>query len=330
MKSKIILIFLVVSFLLTMMFVVVNKSKHVAIPDINIFKKETISVLNFGDVMFDRGVRNIIENRGRDPFEYIKKDLDLIKNYDVVIANLEGPIVEMDRKLCQQKAYNFQFDPDTTDRLKSVGINMVNIANNHSYDCYSRGFESTKAFLQTSGIDYMGDTEIQKSFVVKEIKGKKIAFVGIDRTVSGVSIGKYYELVKRLKSENDFLVVDIHWGTEYSLLETNEQVFVAHGLVDSGADIIFGHHPHVIEPVRVYKGKAIFYSLGNFVFDQTGENENTGLGVGAEFEEGKIKFNLLPFKIKTFAPDFLKGDDRNKFCEKFIKDFVHTDCSFEL
>jgi poly-gamma-glutamate synthesis protein (capsule biosynthesis protein) len=207
---------------------------------------------------------------------------------------------------------------------------MVNIANNHSYDCYSKGFESTKAYLQTAGIDYIGDTDVEKSFVVKEIKAKKIAFVGIDRTVSSIPIGKYYELVRRLKSENDFVVVDIHWGTEYSLLETNEQTFVAHGLIDNGADIIFGHHPHVIEPVKAYKGKIIFYSLGNFVFDQTGENENTGLGVGADFNEGKIKFNLFPYKIKVFAPDFLKGEDKNKFCEKFLNDFEHTECSFGL
>ena len=328
---KKILLYLGSIILILFSFIFFNKPKHIVIiPEINIFKKETVSVLNFGDVMFDRGVRNIIENRGRDPFEYIKKDLDLIKKYDVVIANLEGPIVVMDRNLCQQKAYNFQFAPDTTDRLKSIGINMVNIANNHSYDCYSKGFESTKAFLQTAGIDYMGDTDVEKSFVIKELKGKKIAFVGIDRTVSSVSIEKYYELVRRLKSENDYVVVNIHWGTEYSLLETKEQTFVARGLVDSGVDVIFGHHPHVIEPVRVYKGKAIFYSLGNFVFDQTGENENTGLGVGAEFDDEKIKFNLFPYKIKVFAPDFLKGEDKNNFCEKFLKDFEHTECSFEL
>jgi poly-gamma-glutamate synthesis protein (capsule biosynthesis protein) len=328
---KKILFYLVIIIILLFSFIFFKKPKHIVIvPEIKIFKKETVSVLNFGDVMFDRGVRNIIENRGRDPFEYIKKDLDLIKKYDVVIANLEGPIVVMDRNLCQQKAYNFQFAPDTTDRLKSIGINMVNIANNHSYDCYGKGFESTKVFLQTAGIDYMGDTDVEKSYVVKEIKGKKIAFVGIDRTVSSVSVEKYYELVRRLKSENNYVVVNIHWGTEYSLLETSEQTFVAHGLVDSGVDVIFGHHPHVIEPVRVYKGKAIFYSLGNFVFDQTGENENTGLGVGAEFDDEKIKFSLFPYKIKVFAPDFLKGEDRNKFCEKFLKDFEHTECSFEL
>ena len=105
--------------------------------------KKYPSVLNFGDVMFDRGVRNIIENRGRDPFEYIKKDLDLINKFEIIIVNLEGPIVEMDRNKCQQKAYNFQFASTTPELLKTIGIDMVNIANNHSHDCFSVGYESS-------------------------------------------------------------------------------------------------------------------------------------------------------------------------------------------
>ncbi len=309
---------------------VLKKPEHFVFPEIHIFTNQNVSVLNFGDVMFDRGVRNIIENRGRDPFEYIKKDLDKITGYDVVIANLEGPIVVMDRKDCQQKAYNFQFAPDTTDRLKSIGINMVNIANNHAYDCYSQGFESTKNYLKKAGIEYIGDSAVDESFVLKNIKGKKIAFVGLDRTVSATDIAEYYELIKKLKSENDFIVVDIHWGTEYLPSETDEQVVVAHRLVDSGADIIFGHHPHVVEPVRIYKGKAIFYSLGNFVFDQVGENENTGVGVGAEFGRDKIGFDLLPYKIKLFTPDFLTEPDKNSFCDTFLNGIVHNGCHFDI
>ncbi|KND48216.1 MAG: poly-gamma-glutamate synthesis protein (capsule biosynthesis protein) [Parcubacteria bacterium C7867-006] len=329
--------YLLVVLVLFGLFVFIKKPEHIVFPNVNIFRNETVSVLNFGDVMFDRGVRNIIENRKRDPFEYIKKDLDLIKKYDVVIANLEGPIVEMDRSLCQQKAYNFQFASNTTERLKSVGINMVNIANNHSHDCYSRGVESTKNYLQKAGIDYVGDIDTEKSasstsnsYVVKNINGKSVVFVGIDQTVGVVPVSDFYGLIKKLKTENDFVVVNIHWGTEYELTETSTQSNIAHRLIDSGADVIFGHHPHVIEPVIIYKGKAIFYSLGNFVFDQVGENENSGIGVGAEFRDGDVKFEILPYKIKIFAPDFLKGIDKNNFCEKFLKDIEHGGCSFEL
>ena len=291
---------------------------------------QSVSVLNFGDVMFDRGVRNIMENRKRDPFEYIKKDLELLKNFDVIIANLEGPIVVMDRTLCQQKAYNFQFVLNTLDILKSVGINMVNIANNHSYDCLSSGFESTKLHLKKAGMDYIGDIDLEKSFVVKVLNDKKIAFVGIDETVQRVPVSSFYKIIEKLKKENDYVVVNIHWGTEYALVESETQIQIAHRLIDNGADVIFGHHPHVVQPVRIYKGKAIFYSLGNFVFDQNFGETTTGLGAGVEWGDGKALFTLFPFKMKLFAPDFMKGAEKDIFCKKFLKDLDNDKCSFEL
>jgi len=293
-----------------------------------IFTEKYPKVLNFGDVMFDRGVRNIIENHGRDPFEYIKKDLEIIKKYDVVIANLEGPIIEMDRALCQQKAYNFQFAPDTPIRLKSVGINMVNIANNHAYDCLSAGYTSTKKYLDEAEIQYIGDKNLDTSFVIKEIEGKKIVFIGIDETVEPVVIKNFYPLIKKLKSENDYVVVNVHWGTEYLLAANEAQKNTAYNLIDNGADVIFGHHPHVIEPIEIYKGKAIFYSLGNFVFDQTRFEETRGLGVGVEFRSNKNVFTLFPYKIKLFAPDFLKGDEKEIFCDIYLKEIVHDGCEF--
>jgi len=293
-----------------------------------VVNKKYPKVLNFGDVMFDRGVRNIIENRGRDPFEYLKKDLETINKYDVVVANLEGPIVEIDRALCQQKIYNFQFASDTTARLKSVGINMVNIANNHSYDCLSAGYVSTKKYLDEAGIDYVGDRDIDTSFVVKEILGKKIAFIGIDETLEPARVKSFYPLIKKLKSENDYVVVNIHWGTEYLLIASEAQRNIAYNLIDNGADVIFGHHPHVIEPVEIYNGKAIFYSLGNFVFDQTGLEETRGLGVGVEFHSNKNVFTLYPYQIKLFAPDLLKDNEREAFCDEYLKEIPHDGCEF--
>ncbi len=294
------------------------------------FEKLYPSVLNFGDVMFDRGVRNIIENRGRDPLEYIKKDLNLLKGYDVFVVNLEGPIVTMDRGLCQQKAYNFQFASDTPDRLKSIGVNMVTIANNHTYDCLKVGFESTKQNLIKAGIEYMGDSDVEKSYVVKEIDGKKIAFVGIDETVQTISLSEFYPLIKKLDAENDLVVVNIHWGTEYKLTSNENQKAIARRLVDSGADVIFGHHPHVIEEVEVYKGRAIFYSLGNFVFDQNFGDTTVGLGVGVEFREDKTVFKLFPFNIKIFAPDLMKGQERENFCVKYLSGLKNKNCSFSI
>lgn len=317
-------------FLLGCLFFVVAYTEEPVFFAQKVFMKEYPSVLNFGDVMFDRGVRNIIENRGRDPFEYIKKDLSLISDYDMTIANLEGPIVVMPREECQSKAYNFQFAPATVDILKSIGVNMVTIANNHSYDCYRVGFESTKKYLSEAGIEYIGDSNYEKSFVVKEIDGKKIVFVGLDETVQAIPLSGFYNLVNKLKLENDYVVVNIHWGLEYELVESENQRIIAHKLIDSGADIIFGHHPHVIQPMEVYKGKAIFYSLGNFVFDQNFGDTKKGLGVGVEFQGDKMVFTLFPFNMKLFAPDFMKEQEKEDFCKTFLNKIIHNKCTFEL
>ena len=294
-----------------------------------IISEPSVKILNFGDVMFDRGVRNIIENRKRDPFEYIKKDLDLLKS-DVFIVNLEGPIVEMDRSLCQQKAYNFQFAPSTTEILKSIGVNMVTIANNHSYDCLMPGYESTIRYLNSSGILFMGEKEYEKSYTTKVISGKKVAFVGMDETVQPIPVSGFYEVVRKLKNENDIVVVNIHWGTEYMLSANENQIEIAHRLVDSGADVIFGHHPHVVQNMEVYKGRAIFYSLGNFVFDQNFGDTTVGLGVKVEFKEKETIFELFPLNIKVFAPDLMKGEEREKFCKKFLGQIPNKDCRFVI
>jgi poly-gamma-glutamate synthesis protein (capsule biosynthesis protein) len=283
---------------------------------------ETVSVLSFGDIMLDRGVRTIMEKRGRDPFEYIKKDIDEIRKFDVVIANLEGPIVEMNRKDCQQKAYNFQFASTTPDRLKSIGITMVTIANNHSYDCYKVGFESTKKYLQSAGIEYIGDTPVEKSFVIKDIHGKKVAFVGIDQTMSSSKLPLFYELVKKLKSENDYVLVHVHWGTEYELKETAVQKAIAYTLIDNGVDVVFGHHPHVPEPVEVYKGKVVFYSLGNFVFDQYFSQEvQTGLALKLKSSEDKNEIELIPVSsLESKAqPQIMKREEREVFLQNLAK-----------
>jgi poly-gamma-glutamate synthesis protein (capsule biosynthesis protein) len=311
-------------------------SKNVYIPK-KVKIEKNLSILSFGDMMFDRGVRNIIENRGRDPFEYIKRDLSLLKGFDVIMANLEGPIVEMSRNACQQKAYNFQFASTTPDLLKSVGISLVSIANNHSYDCYKTGYNSTKQYLEGAGIDYIGDG-LEKSYVIKTIDDETVAFVGMDESVQSIPVSDFYPLIKKLDAENDFVVVAIHWGTEYSPVATDTQISIAHALIDNGADVIFGSHPHVVEPVEIYNNKAIFYSLGNFVFDQTDPQTLIGLGAGVEFVGGgvlsspqtKSVFTLFPFNIKSFAPELMTGIEKEILCDNFLLNIKHTGCTFEI
>ncbi|MFA7216691.1 MAG: CapA family protein [Candidatus Paceibacterota bacterium] len=329
---KIWLIFVILLVFVFVLFFTFKNTEKFSFEDLEIplVRENKVSILAFGDTMFDRGVRNIIENRGRDPFEYIKKDLSLFSDYDIIKVNLEGPIIEIDRSLCQQKLYNFQFASTTPNILKSIGVNMVSIANNHSYDCLLEGFESTKNYLSQPQIDFVGGRTLEDSFIVKNINNKKVAFVGIDETTAPVSVSSFYPLVSRLDTENDFVVVFIHWGKEYELVEDISQKNIAYKLIDNGADLIIGHHPHVIQPLEIYKNKAVFYSLGNFVFDQNFGDTTKGLGVGAVLGESKDVFTLYPLNLKIFAPDLMKDTEREEFCKNFLKNIKSTDCTFEI
>ncbi|MES3004794.1 MAG: CapA family protein [Patescibacteria group bacterium] len=296
--------------------VIANNPVVETVKDIFVEPEKPARILNFGDAMFDRGVRDIMEDRGRDPFEYIKRDIGVVSGFDIVLLNLEGPIVEMPRENCQQKSYNFQFDDTTPTLLKSIGVNMVTIGNNHAYDCYQAGVDSTKNFLEKAGIEYIGDKPFEKSFIEKTINAKKVAFVGVDVTMQPIT-AEFYKLVQELDTRNDYLVVNIHWGDEYELVENETQTAIAHALVDSGADVVVGHHPHVMQPMRMYKNKPVFFSLGNFVFDQFALNTTDGYGVGMELYSDKMIFEILPYKLNKFAPEFIYNENKEKVC-KFV------------
>lgn len=294
-------------------------------------KNENISVLNFGDMMFDRGVRTYIQ-KGKDPFEFIRgTEGNFLRGVDFIIGNLEGSIIETSRNNCQNKEIVFQFASTTPRILWSANINLVNLANNHSFDCYQEGVDSTQKYLNNYGIGYFGNRSLESSYIIKKVHNKTVAFVGIDQVTQSVPIEKFYSLVKKLKKENDYVVVNIHWGYEYDKLQSKIQVDIAHILVDNGADVIFGHHPHVVQPLEIYKGKAIFYSLGNLIFDQQTPGTNQGIGVGIILDDNRMNFYIFPYSIVNTQPKLLPYKDAFSFCNNFLINIeTKNGCSFGL
>jgi AmmeMemoRadiSam system protein B len=279
-------------------------------------KDRKVSVLNFGDMMFSRDVEKSMEN-GVNPFEKIKgPEGNFLKGVDFISANLEGPITE--KSNCLEKAYSFKFDPTVTGLIAKNGINIVNLANNHTGDCKAEGLKDTEDYLLKEGIDFFGSFYANRKYIEKEINGRKIVFIGIDTTVHSGDLTQDYELIRELKEHNDFVVVNIHWGYEYHENQSEIQEGVAHSLVDSGVDVIIGHHPHVIQPMEIYKNKAIFYSLGNFIFDQVGKETNKGLGVGVVFSGEKTEFYLFPYDIKKYQPTLLVPEQASVFCDSYL------------
>jgi poly-gamma-glutamate capsule biosynthesis protein CapA/YwtB (metallophosphatase superfamily) len=242
-----------------------------------------VSVLLAGDVMLGRTVMTTSLNKS-DPTYPFQKVADILKNSDIVFVNLEAPFVEN----CPRTSGGLKFcsDPKMISGLKYANINVVNLANNHILNYGQIGLETTKELLAKNDILFTGLGDL----VTMKVKNLTIGFLGFDY-LDNKPTASDYQLVKDSKAKVDILMVGVHWGVEYTDQATNTQRQIAKSLIDSGADVVVGHHPHWIQGVEYIADKPVYYSLGNFVFDQMwSEKTKEGLVVKLTFnEKGAIK-----------------------------------------
>lgn len=272
-----------------------------------IFPPAEVRMLSFGDLMLDRDVKKFMEQEGADyPFEKIfgPDGIDRTK-FDYMTANLEGPIVEAPKRA--DLFPQFAFDPEMApDVLKKYGFNLLSTANNHTWDHNVKGWESTLESLNTVGIAHVGHPKNHFEYDQHEvvINGLHFGFIGITDMLFDVDWEEAKMTVADLKSRNDFVILMIHWGKEYQTTSSLRQQDKAHGMMDAGVDMIIGHHPHVVQEHEYYKGKPIYYSLGNFVFDQYfSEEVQKGLALDILFrEDGEILIEEIPFQIDKGQP----------------------------
>ena len=154
--------------------------------------------------------------------------------------------------------------------------------------------------MEKNNIEYFGDTG-ENEFLIKEIGGIKIGFVNYNQFFSG-SLDRTLENIKNVRLQADIVVVYTHWGTEYKTELTENIKNLGRKFIDDGADLVIGTHPHVVEPMEEYKGKRIYYSLGNYIFDQYFSQETKkGLAVevGIDAQTKKMKFNDINLKLET-------------------------------
>jgi gamma-polyglutamate biosynthesis protein CapA len=295
----------------------------------NVQADKKISVLSFGDMMFGRDIAKSIGN-GLDPFDKIKgPEGNFLRGVDFISANLEGPITETIE--CSGKTYAFKFNPDVAVLLAKHGVNIVNLANNHTGDCGQKAFEDTERLLSKRNISFFGGHPFKKSYIEKEVNGKKIVFLGIDLTDHSNNLEQYYDLIRKKKESGSYVIANVHWGYEYHSNPSQNQKDIAHFLIDVGTDIVIGHHPHVVQPVEIYKDKAIFYSLGNFIFDQIGTKENEGVGLGAVMEKEKIRYFIFPYEIKNYQPALFSAGQAKIFCDNYLSGIQgRSGCEFEI
>lgn len=258
------------------------------------------SILNFGDMMLDRSVRAMIDKNNKD-YLFTKlagEENRFFSGMDVVAANLEGPFA--DKRRATTKSIAFRFNPDLLPMLKKYNFSLFSQANNHTYDMGAAGAVESKKNLSTAGFDVYGSQYKvdNNSLLVKKIGDFNFGFIGINDTNSPVKILDVVDLIKKAKAQfADFVIINAHWGAEYKEISNDRQRQLAHALIDAGADVIIGHHPHVVEEMEIYNNRPIFYSLGNFIFDQYfSVPTQQGLGLGLVFKEKQISAYIFPLQ----------------------------------
>lgn len=270
-----------------------------------------------GDIMLSRGIEKIVY-REQDPLFHFLRTAELTQNADIAFGNLEGPASM--RGSDQGSIYSFRSKPDLLKGLAFAGFDVVSIANNHIYDWGPLAVQDTIIYLKENSILPVGGGENYKeahSPAVIERNNERFCFLAysqfawdeISNASSTPSIAKLdlktiEDDIKESKNSScSLIIVSLHWGNEYETASTEEQKQIAHGIIDAGAKLLIGHHPHSVQEVEEYHGGLIAYSLGNFIFDQNFSPETkSGLALSVEISNGKIsdfqKLNL------NFTHDF--------------------------
>lgn len=252
---------------------------------------ESIKIVFVGDIMLDDLPGKYIEE-GKDPFASFSS---LFKSADLTIGNLECVVGTTGIK--EEKPFTLRAHPRVLPLIKNY-FSAVSLANNHSGDYGPDAFSKMLDLLDEAGIKYFGggkDIRSAHEPVIFDVKGKRIAILGYnlffprsfealdDRPGSAWAEDDYVRAdIKKAREihKADIVITYPHWGWENQKFASTNEVTLAHLMIDSGADAVIGGHPHVTQNIEVYKGKTIFYSLGNFVFDSFDtEDTNTGWAV---------------------------------------------------
>ncbi|MDD3314716.1 MAG: CapA family protein [Syntrophaceticus sp.] len=294
-----------------------------------------------GDLMLGRRVAIAMEENG--VFYPYEQMAPLLQDADLTFGNLETALSQRGTPI-SGKGIWFRCDPAAAQGLKEAGYDVLSIANNHILDYDSPALIDTLNVLREQGIEPVGagenlDEAVQP--VIEEVKQQKIAFISATemadifwdyqypRTFEAKpdqpGVQKYdadqlVETVSSLRDQVDVIVVSLHWGTEYSDYPEAYQKETAHRLVDAGAKLVIGHHPHCLQGVEVYNGAFIAYSLGNFVYDKQRRSKcQETVVVKTFFRENELqKVELHPVMINTEQPRPAEKNDAGRILQKMM------------
>lgn len=257
--------------------------------------EKPITLFFTGDIMLGRDVETHMNSFGLEyPFQNVS---NLLKSYDITIGNFEG-VVSEEHIQTPSMTFRFSIKEEHLQQVQIEGFDIVSLANNHSFDYGTPALAYTRTLCAKYGIICAGTpSQIDEySLVIKKIGTKKIGIIFIQIVTAALDTDRLEEVLDALASQTDYQYAYVHWGDEYILVHNDAQEVLAKTLIDNGIDAVIGHHPHVVQDISFYKDKPIFYSLGNFIFDQYfSDDVQEGLGVSLSIFDTYTEYSLVPF-----------------------------------
>jgi poly-gamma-glutamate synthesis protein (capsule biosynthesis protein) len=293
----------------------------------------TVSILAVGDVMVGGSMTGWVSGQGPDyPFAKVS---DIIKRADIAICNLEAPYGNKGKPF--HKKFTFLVPPRQALGLKNAGFDAVAMANNHMMDYGPEPLKVTLPLLDSLGIAHSGagmDLKEARKPAIVERNGIKTAFLSYSRvhpaqfwaTPKKPGTAPAYEAyikedIKAAKEQAGIVVVSFHWGAELMDSPKDYQKKLAHFCIDQGADLVLGHHPHILQGLELYKGKLIAYSLGNFAFGSRSRKCTESIILKVKMDSNGLKqIQLIPLCVDNnkvfFQPTPLSGPDGYRVLER--------------
>lgn len=290
---------------------IVSSTPEIIVPVVE--KNEPLSLIFTGDIMLARHVDFLSKKNKNEAYPFLKIK-DWLASADLTIGNLEGPIVK-NYFTVPNNSTRFSFAPNKAEVLAQVGFDYLSQANNHTNDAAFDSESETKKYLAQNNILGFGQNRNsgQDKATKIERNGQKINLFGLYTFGADFNQAKALKNISEQTEDGVLDIVFVHWGAEYQTKHNPAQEKLAQALIDGGVDLIIGHHPHVVQDFEQYKDKYIFYSLGNFVFDQYFSAEvQQGLVLKLILSEQENKIELYPVKIKLAQAELIESDLENK------------------
>ena len=275
------------------------------------------SIIFTGDILLDRGVRKTIEHHGA-AYLFDKHIDSVLKEADIVVGNLECPVTTI--KAPMQKRFIFRGEPQWLPILKQHGFTHLNLANNHSVDQGRGGLMDTRKNIIHAGMTPVGAgkdmNEAAEPVLLTEHPRKvwliaslhmaleNYAYLPDKPSVNQESTADIVKRIKAIKQKDPqaVVIVSLHWGAEHTLKPTPSQRLEAHRLIQAGADALVCHHTHTQQTVERYHGRPVYYSIGNFIFDQQKPINSQACMVKIEVTPDSVKTTAIPISIKHCVP----------------------------